>query len=250
MRSQIVAGNWKSNLTFQEAKTLIADLQDLKGSFPDDVKVAIAAPFPYLGAFASEVKGMHLAAQNSSAHEMGAFTGEVHPEMLASLGVDHVIIGHSERRSLFNESNEVVADKVKRAVNAGLNVFFCCGELLEHREEEVHFDLVKEQIETGLFDLDETAMKQIVIAYEPVWAIGTGRTASSEQAQEMHAAIRSWIADEFSQECAENTSILYGGSCKPSNAQELFAQKDVDGGLIGGASLSAKDFAAIIQSFA
>ncbi len=249
MRSQIVAGNWKSNLNFQEAKSLLAELSQLKKDFPKDVQVAIACPFPYLGAFLNESDGIHLSAQNSSANDFGAFTGEVHPEMLMSMGIDHVIIGHSERRSMFGDNNEVVAQKVKRAVNAGMHVFFCCGEGLEHRDENAHFDWVKMQIESALFDLDETAMKQIVIAYEPIWAIGTGRTASAEQAQEMHEAIRSWLKEEFSEECANNTSILYGGSCKPSNAKEIFAQKDVDGGLIGGASLKAEDFNAIIHSF-
>ncbi len=249
MRSQIVAGNWKSNLNFQEAKSLLSDLSHLQKDFPKEVQVAIACPFPYLGAFVSEVNGIHLAAQNASAHDFGAFTGEVHPEMLMSMGIDHVIIGHSERRAMFGETNEVIAQKIKRAVNAGMNVFFCCGEGLEHRDDDVHFDWVKMQVESALFDLDEAAMKQVVIAYEPIWAIGTGRTASAEQAQEMHAAIRSWLEEEFSADCANSTSILYGGSCKPNNAKELFAQNDVDGGLIGGASLKAEDFNAIIHSF-
>jgi len=189
------------------------------------------------------------ASQDCSGHTEGAFTGEVSAKMIASCGARYIVLGHSERRANFNESNELLKEKVAQAFTNDLKVIFCCGESLQQREDGVHFDWLKSQISESLFHLSADEFSNIVIAYEPIWAIGTGVTASSEQAQEIHAFIRAVLVDKYGTDVAENTSILYGGSCKPLNAKELFAQKDIDGGLIGGASLNAADFVAITQSF-
>ena len=247
MRSKIVAGNWKSNLLKSDAEVLAQNLCDAADSISNEVEVIIAPPFAYLGTL-PRCEAVQLSSQNCSATAFGAYTGEVAAEMLVSMGVNITILGHSERRSYFGETDEVVAGKVKRALEGGLRVIFCCGEQLEERESGKHFDVVKAQVDKALFDLSSAQMKSIVIAYEPVWAIGTGKTASADQAQEMHAFIRGVLAEKFGSETADNTSILYGGSCKPSNADEIFAKPDVDGGLIGGASLKADDFLAIVQS--
>jgi triosephosphate isomerase len=195
------------------------------------------------------ISNVKLSAQNCAAETSGAFTGEVSPDMLVSSGAEYVIIGHSERRTLYNEGNEILNKKVKLALNSGLKPIFCCGEVLEEREAGKLFDVVKEQLEVGLKDLSKEEISQVIIAYEPVWAIGTGVVATPDQAQEMHKFIRDLLVDLFDAEVADEMTLLYGGSCKPSNANELFANPDVDGGLIGGASLKAEDFLAIVNAF-
>ena len=248
MRSKIVAGNWKSNLTIEEAKNLFNKVNKLNSRADGSVEIIVAPPSPYLSALPNS-QSIQLASQNCSRTAFGAYTGEISAEMLVSLGVNITLIGHSERRANFGESQEVVSDKVGRALEGGLRVIFCCGEELSAREDGGHFAVVKSQLESALFGLSSAQMQSVIIAYEPVWAIGTGVTASAEQAQEMHAFIRKEIEAYFGVATAQNTSILYGGSCKPANAKELFGQADVDGGLIGGASLKAEDFTAIISSF-
>ena len=190
-----------------------------------------------------------MGAQNCARWQSGAYTGEVSAAMLGAMGVEYVIIGHSERREYFGETNSQLYDKIQQALSSNLMPIFCCGEKLDEREANQHFQVVKQQVEESLFALDEQSIKQVVIAYEPVWAIGTGRTATAEQAQEMHAYIRKLLAGKYGSQIADSISILYGGSCKPSNAAEIFAKPDVDGGLIGGASLVAADFIAIAKSF-
>ena len=249
MRKQIVAGNWKMNKTESETIQLINELkqQDLNS----DVEVFIAPTYVNLSAAVKSTTSsdIRIAAQNMHQLASGAYTGEISADMLQDIGVQHVILGHSERRAYFGETDELLNEKVKAALEAGLGVIFCFGEELEERKSETHFDVVKQQLSTALFDLDATQWPQIVLAYEPVWAIGTGETASPEQAQEMHAFIRSLIREHYDYACADGVSILYGGSVKPANATEIFAQADVDGGLIGGASLKAEDFAAIVNGF-
>ena len=248
MRKQIVAGNWKMNTNLQEAKELCSSIVNLLGEA--DKEVIIAAPYIHLTSLIELTKStkLKLAAQNCHQELSGAYTGEVSASMLADLGVSYVIIGHSERRAYNNEDNILLGNKVDAALAQNLQVIYCCGETLEERKSGIHFNLVSKQIVEGVFHLDAETLENIVIAYEPVWAIGTGETATSAQAQEMHAHIRKVITDQYGAEIAENISILYGGSCKPSNAHDLFAQSDVDGGLIGGASLNAKDFISIIKA--
>lgn len=252
MRQKIVAGNWKMNTTLQEAQALAAELigmvaDEVKG----DVKIIICPPFPYLSGLKSQLgKGarIEIGAQNCSEHAAGAYTGEVAAGMIKSLEIPYVIIGHSERRQYFLESGKQLAQKVDGALANGLKPIFCCGEPLEVREIGDHEVLVKKQIEEALFHLNAEAMKKIVVAYEPVWAIGTGKTATTAQAQEMHQVIREHMADKFGEETADIIPILYGGSVKPDNAKELFSCADVDGGLVGGASLKSRDFVEIIKS--
>ena len=249
MRKQIVAGNWKMNKTESETTQLIEELkkQDLKSG----VEVFIAPTFVNLSAAVKMTKdsSIYVSAQNMHQSASGAFTGEISSTMLLDIGVQHVILGHSERRAYFGETDELLKEKVQAALKAGLHIIFCFGEELDDRKSETHFDVVKKQLSTVLFDLDATQWQKIILAYEPVWAIGTGETASPEQAQEMHAFIRSLILENYDSTCADAVSILYGGSLKPANATEIFAQIDVDGGLIGGASLQAEDFAAIVNGF-
>ena len=251
MRKNIVAGNWKMNLKREGALALVSEvLSQLPKD--KDTEVVFAPCFLYLYKIAkmcNDFERVKVSAQNCSKEEKGAFTGEVSAEMVATSNGDYVIIGHSERREYFKETNTDLAQKVNRALANNLKVIFCCGESLRQRENEVHFDWIKQQLTEGIFHLDSTDFSSIVIAYEPIWAIGTGETATSEQAQEMHGFIRSILNEKYGAEIAENTSILYGGSCNPSNAKELFMQKDIDGGLIGGASLRSDDFLAIINSF-
>ncbi|MBR6078285.1 MAG: triose-phosphate isomerase [Paludibacteraceae bacterium] len=251
MRKNIVAGNWKMNKTLQEGVALANELKDALNGAKPNCEVVIAPPFIHLASVADAVKGsvVKVAAQNCSDKESGAYTGEVSPAMVVSTGASYVILGHSERRSYYGETNAVVKAKVDAAIGNGLNPIVCVGEVLEERENGKFFDVVSAQVKESLFHLDASVFGKVVIAYEPVWAIGTGKTATAEQAQEMHAFIRNLIAEKYGSEVAENTSILYGGSCKPSNAKELFANKDVDGGLIGGASLKAADFMGIITAF-
>ena len=237
MRKKIVAGNWKMNKTLDEGLKLTSEIVNMTADeVNNDAAVIIAPPFVHLTSVRNLVKGqdkVFLGAQNCHGEESGAYTGEISAGMLASAGVSHVILGHSERREYFQETNKELATKVNTVLSHGLTPIFCCGESLDIREN-------------GDFEED---MAKIVIAYEPIWAIGTGKTASSAQAQEMHAALRKYIAEAYSEALAESMSILYGGSCKPSNAKELFSCQDVDGGLIGGASLSSRDFVDIIKSF-
>lgn len=251
MRKKIVAGNWKMNKSLSEGIQLIDDILKGKAQESDVIKI-IATPFIHLTEVARQLSKHHdfkLAAQNCHHQSSGAFTGEIAAEMIASTGASHVIIGHSERRMYFNESNELLLQKTKAALAARLTPIFCIGENLEERNAGKHQETVKKQLNEAVFQLQVGEFSKIILAYEPVWAIGTGVTATTAQAQEMHQFIRTEINKKYGQEISEAIVILYGGSCNPQNAKELFACKDVDGGLIGGASLKALDFNAIINSF-
>lgn len=251
MRKKIVAGNWKMNTTVQEGVSLAEAVAAKSAQTPENVGLIIATPFTHLACVAPVLKGskVQLSAQNCADHTSGAYTGEVSVDMLKSVGCQWTILGHSERRQYYTETDEKLVVKTRLALEAGLGVILCVGENLEQREAGKHFDVVKEQIENVLFNFTAEDMKNIIVAYEPVWAIGTGKTATADQAEEIHACIRKVLAGKFGEQVAEDTTILYGGSCKPSNAHELFAQKDIDGGLIGGASLKADDFIAIAQAY-
>lgn len=251
MRKLIVAGNWKMNNTFEEAENLITDVATAidENKFKCDVVVCPPALFLEVATDVADVADLFVGAQNVSDKESGAYTGEIAAGMLESLEVDYCIIGHSERRKYFGETDEVLAEKANRLLDHGICPIYCCGEVLEERENKTHFDVVRQQLKNGVFHLTDDEFSNVVIAYEPVWAIGTGVTASSDQAQEMHSFIRNLIADNYNQEIADNTTILYGGSCNSGNAKELFSNKDVDGGLIGGASLKADEFMKIAASF-
>ena len=253
MRKHIVAGNWKMNLTFTEADELLDELMSEleQVELPRDTQVIVCPPFPYIEMASDYANDSYflVGAQNVSDQEKGAYTGEVSAEMLESCEIDYCIVGHSERRAYYGETDATVAAKVDRLLAHGLKPIVCVGEVLEEREAGRQLEVVKRQVEQGLFHLTAEQMQQVVIAYEPVWAIGTGRTATPEQAQEIHAHIRSLLRAKYGDAVAEEISILYGGSCKPSNAKELFACKDIDGGLIGGASLKAKDFMGIVTAF-
>lgn len=252
MRKKIVAGNWKLNNDIAASKELAANLKAVVGSsLPEGVSVVVCPTSINITTVVNELEGspIEVGAQNCYSKSKGAFTGEISAEMIASAGAKHVILGHSERREYFNESDEFLAEKTKAILAAGLTPIFCCGETLEQREAGIHFDFVKSQLTNGLFDLSEADFKKVVIAYEPIWAIGTGVTASSDQAQEMHKELRDHLASKYGQNAADEISILYGGSCKPGNAPELFACADIDGGLIGGAALVAEDFNGIITAF-
>ena len=249
MRDQIVAGNWKMNNDQNQTQTLLNALKNHKK--PENVRVMVAPAFTQLSQSVSllEEDTISVAAQNVNAAAFGAYTGEVSVDMLKGVGVITVILGHSERRSLYYENNTSLADKVNNAIEAGMEIIFCFGEQLEERKSNRHFKVVKEQLSEALFHLSAEVWSKIVLAYEPVWAIGTGETASPAQAQEMHAFIRNLIQDHYSADLAQKVAILYGGSVKPGNAQEIFSMDDVDGGLIGGASLNAEDFMAIVNAF-
>ncbi|MBO4671499.1 MAG: triose-phosphate isomerase [Bacteroidales bacterium] len=251
MRKKIVAGNWKMNTTVPEGVELAKAVVAASGEVPADVKLIIATPFTHLYPIAGIVAGTRvgLSAENCADKEKGAYTGEVSAAMLASVGCQYTILGHSERRQYYGETDEKLVEKTRLALANGLDVILCVGENLEEREAGRHFDVCETQIKNVLYNFSAEDMKHIVIAYEPVWAIGTGKTATAEQAEEIHAFIRKTIAAKFGAQVAEDTTILYGGSCKPSNAKELFAQKDIDGGLIGGAALKAADFIGIAVSF-
>ena len=251
MSRKLVVGNWKMNLSLTQGIDLAKEVEAQLLANPNgDVQVVLGVPFSHLTAVSHAVEGkVAVSAQDCSANEGGAFTGEVSAMMVASTGAEYVILGHSERREYHGEENALLSQKLNLALVHGLKVIYCCGEVLSERENNQQFEVVGYQITEGLFHLSKEQMKDVVIAYEPVWAIGTGVTASSEQAQEMHAFVRSLLKKKYGDLTAENTSILYGGSCKPSNAHELFSQDDVDGGLIGGASLKAIDFVAIVNSF-
>ncbi|MDR5589600.1 triose-phosphate isomerase [Christiangramia sp. SM2212] len=250
MRDNIVAGNWKMNNDLAQTEELLTKLK-LQMVKEPEATVMVAPSFTNLYATFQALKGtpITVAAQNMHESEKGAYTGEVSASMLKSIGVTTVIIGHSERRAYFNETNEILAKKVQAAIDNEMTVIFCFGEELEDRKSDKHFDLVETQLKESLFQLPQSAWKNIILAYEPVWAIGTGETASPEQAQEMHKHVRDLLNKNVGKEVAESTSILYGGSVKPNNAKEIFAKEDVDGGLIGGASLNAVDFVEIVNSF-
>lgn len=248
-RRFIVAGNWKMNTNIEEGILLAEQIQH--GQRNPETEVILAVPYTHLFPIKKKIKassGIRLAAQNCHDRNAGAFTGEISPAVLNTMKIPYVIIGHSERRMYNNESNELLASKIQAALNNGLKVIFCCGESLDIRRSNEHVNFVKQQLEESLFTVDSTTMKHIVIAYEPVWAIGTGETASPQQAQEMHAAIRKMIHNKYGKRIANNISILYGGSVKGSNAKDIFCQEDVDGGLVGGASLDSSDFLKIINS--
>jgi triosephosphate isomerase len=249
MRKHIVAGNWKMNNNLAETQDLITALKQQE--ITSDAEVMIAPAFTNLYSAFETLKDspIEVVAQNMHFAENGAYTGEVNANMLKSVGVKTVILGHSERRAYFNENNAILAQKVDAALKAGLRIIFCFGEELADRKSGNEEQVVALQIKSALFHLEASAFKNIVLAYEPVWAIGTGETASPEQAQDMHKFIRKTLNDVYGNEVAENMSILYGGSVKPNNAQEIFSKPDVDGGLIGGASLNANDFFGIVNAF-
>ncbi|MBY0488154.1 MAG: triose-phosphate isomerase [Flavobacteriaceae bacterium] len=248
MRTKIVAGNWKMNKNSEETEDLLNDLID-KLPEDKDVQVIVAPTFVNLASAVDhlEFTNITVAAQNMHQSESGAYTGEISADMLKSIGVNTVILGHSERRAIFHETDAIIANKVDTALKHDMTVIFCFGEELKDRQNEQHFNVVENQLRDGLFHLDKAAWEDIILAYEPVWAIGTGETASPDQAQEMHAFIRETVRHTYGSDVAEDVSILYGGSVKPDNAKEIFGKPDVDGGLIGGAALKADDFVAIIN---
>ncbi|HEX2968555.1 MAG TPA: triose-phosphate isomerase [Bacteroidales bacterium] len=251
MRKKIVAGNWKMNMDLQEGLKFAASVDKHFRENPQTkAQVILCTPFIHLAGVAEILKGGNLAlgAQNCASEASGAYTGEVSPYMVKSTGAQYVIIGHSERRSYYNEDDRLLNKKTLLALNSGLKVIFCVGEVKSEREEGKHFIVVKRQLEEGLFNLTEEQINNIVVAYEPVWAIGTGLTATPDQAQEMHKHIRDLVKEKYGNACAQKLPILYGGSCKPSNAGEIFSKADVDGGLIGGASLKKEDFAGIVDA--
>lgn len=250
MRKNIVAGNWKMNTTVQEGVSLAQEVNALLKDAKTNCDVVICVPFTHLTAVNAVIdqNKLGLGAENCSEHDKGAYTGEVSAQMVASTGANYVILGHSERRQYFGENNEQLAIKTRKALDNNLKPIFCVGEVLEERENGTYNDVVSSQLE-ALFGLSAEDFGKVVIAYEPVWAIGTGKTATADQAQDMHAHIRKVIADKYGKEVADATSILYGGSCKPTNAKELFAKPDVDGGLIGGAALKADSFMGIVEAF-
>ncbi len=251
MRKKIVAGNWKMNKNLQEGIALAKELNEKLSADKPACDVVICTPYIHLASVAGLIDKniIGLGAENCADKEKGAYTGEVSAEMVKSTGADYVILGHSERRAYYGETAEILKEKVNLALANGLKVIFCIGEVLEEREAGKQNEVVKAQIEGSLFELTAEQYANIILAYEPVWAIGTGKTATAEQAEEMHAFIRGVIAEKFGAQVAEDTTILYGGSCKPSNAKELFAKTDVDGGLIGGAALKADDFKGIIDAW-
>lgn len=251
MRKKIVAGNWKMNCDLAEMEELLGGIKNNLAEVPKEVTLMVAPSFTNLYPAFESLRNtpIKVVAQNMHQSENGAFTGEVSANMLKSIGVETVILGHSERRSIFDETDETLAEKVNTALKHDMQIIFCVGEELKDREAENHFEVVEKQLKNGLFHVANESWEQIILAYEPVWAIGTGETASPEQAQEMHAHIRKFIAEEYSEEIADKVAILYGGSVKPANAKEIFENKDVDGGLIGGAALKAADFLAIAESF-
>ena len=249
MRTKIVAGNWKMHKNAEETEDLLNELINVLPA-DKEVEIVVAPTFVNLASAVQHVQftNIQVAAQNMHQAASGAYTGEISADMLKSVGVETVILGHSERRAYFHESDELINAKVKAALAHEMRVIFCFGEELKDRKAEQHFAVVESQLKAGLFNLESASWEQIVLAYEPVWAIGTGETASPEQAQEMHEFIRATVRAAYGEHIANNLSILYGGSVKPENAQEIFSKPDVDGGLIGGAALKAADFAAIVSA--
>jgi len=251
MRKQIAAANWKMNCSYQQAEKLLDDILKPGIRLQPHQQVLFAVPFPYLIMANSEVsdeKNYDIAAQNCYTKKSGAYTGEVSAEILDSINIKYCIIGHSERREYFNESNQMLAEKLNILLEYGITPVFCCGEPLNIRESGTQNSYVETQLRESLFHLSDAQVSQIIIAYEPIWAIGTGKTATTAQAQEMHAYLRSVLAKQYGKQVANDISILYGGSVKAANAKELFASEDVDGGLVGGASLIAAEFIAIIEA--
>jgi triosephosphate isomerase (TIM) len=252
MRKKIIAGNWKMNKNLEEGLGLVSEISNmLKDEYSGSAKVVIIPPFLHVAAstnLLSDNNRVATGAQNCSNHKSGAYTGEISADMIKSCGATYVIIGHSERRQYFNETNDWLAKKIDAVLEAGLTPIYCCGETLEERESNAHFNVLETQISEGLFHLNAEQMAQVVIAYEPVWAIGTGKTASTEQAQEIHSFIRGLIGNKYSSNLAEEITIQYGGSVKPDNAKELFSAPDIDGALIGGAALQSRSFVDIIKS--
>lgn len=248
MRKKIVAGNWKMNNNLSETIKLINDLKIQINR--NNVKVMIAPAFTFLQTAVKQIDGydIEVISQNVNNNDSGAYTGEVSTKMLKSIGVNTTLIGHSERRAYYNEDDELLLNKLKHSIECGMNVIFCFGEELSDRKSQNHFNIVKNQLDNTVMKVDKNSWKKIILAYEPVWAIGTGETASAEQAQEMHEYVRKCISESFGKEISNNVSILYGGSVKPNNASEIFSKKDVDGGLIGGAALNASDFSKIVES--
>ncbi len=254
MQKKIIAGNWKMNTTLESAILLASEIDSrLTDSHRevDNVTVILFPPFPFIPIVADVINAdrISVGSQNIANQPKGAFTGEVSAEMIASIGVKYTIIGHSERRAFYGETNKILSQKIDLALENNLDVVFCCGEKLEERESGQYFEVIRNQLIETIFKLSSEKMQHIVIAYEPIWAIGTGKTATPEQAQEIHAFIRNLLKKNFGETIADTVSILYGGSCKPANAKELFSQSDIDGGLIGGASLKAEDFVQIIESY-
>jgi triosephosphate isomerase len=250
MRKQIAAANWKMNKTLAEGSTLLNEILSADFNLNENQEVLFAIPFPYLINTASLIEGkenMFIAAQNCHHKTSGAFTGEVSVSMLSSIGIKYCLVGHSERREYFAESNQMLAEKVNLCLAENIKPVFCCGESLSIRDSGNQNEYVGNQLNESIFHLTEAQISNVIIAYEPIWAIGTGRTASAEQAQEMHAHLRSVLAEKYGQEIANNISILYGGSVKGSNAGEIFSMPDVDGGLVGGASLVAEEFVKVIK---
>ena len=252
MRKLIVAGNWKMNTGIEEGIQLSSEINSYlsKANLPSHKRIIISPPYTHLYPISKVVNPslITLSAQNCASTENGAYTGEISAQMLKELGVKMVILGHSERRLYFKEDNDILLKKIKLALKYDLEIIFCVGESLKERENKTHFNVIEKQIKDTLYNLNENEIKKIIIAYEPVWAIGTGKTATPNEAQEMHEFIRELIKNKFGEQISEGISILYGGSCKPSNAKEIFVKKDVDGGLIGGASLKAQNFEKIIES--
>ena len=249
MRQNIVAGNWKMNLSYEEARMLASDIANIKA--PKNTSIILGCPAPYLDVVSTLVSrnpAVSVAAQNAHHEDKGAFTGEVSHSMLSSIGVRHVILGHSERRQYNKESNKLLRQKLDKMIEAGLKVIFCCGEPLSIRKKKAQEKYVEKQLKDSLFQLTREQLSNVCIAYEPIWAIGTGETASPAQAQAMHKHIRSLLKSKYDSSTAESISILYGGSVKPANAKELFAKKDVDGGLVGGASLKSDSFRKIVSA--
>ncbi len=251
MRKKIVAGNWKMNENLQEGVALAKEINESLVADKPNCGVVICTPFIHLASVAAVLDSsvVELGAENCADKEKGAYTGEVSAAMVKSTGAQYVILGHSERRQYYNETPEVLKEKVELALKNGLKVIFCCGETLEEREANKQNEVVKAELDGSVFHLSAEDWKNIVLAYEPIWAIGTGKTATSDQAEEMLAYIRSIVAEKYGEVAADDTTILYGGSCKPSNAAELFAKPNIDGGLIGGASLKAADFKGIIDAW-
>jgi len=251
MRKQIAAANWKMNLTINKAEALLDEIITAQINLEENRIAVFAVPFPYLQIAQQKIENaanFFIAAQNCYSKKSGAYTGEVSVEMLQSLNIKYVVLGHSERREYFQESNQFLAEKLNIALEYNITPIFCCGEPLSIRDAQTQNQFVAKQLEESLFHFSKDEMQKIVIAYEPIWAIGTGKTATSEQAQEMHAYLRKVLADKFGKDVADNISILYGGSVKANNAKEIFSQPDVDGGLVGGASLIAAEFITIINS--
>ena len=254
MRKKIIAGNWKMNKTFDEGMGLVSEISNmLKDEYHGNAEVIIIPPFVHINAISRMVindRNVSVGAQNCSNHVSGAYTGEVSAAMLKSCGAAYVIIGHSERRQYFGEHNDWLAKKVDAVLAEGLSPIYCCGETLEERESNKHFDVLKSQISEALFHLSTEQMSKVVVAYEPVWAIGTGKTASTAQAQEVHAYIRTLLKDKFGAEVSDNITIQYGGSVKADNAKELFSAPDIDGALVGGAALQSRSFVDIVKAMA